>query len=298
MKFDFENDMKKSLSENVPYGIKLPKRNEIHKSLIDHLTLFTKLIPITPRDVKFAPEIKAELHNHPKKDIIETIASRLSRGQDVNLFQSRRLFQVQFHDHLVYEWNIYHLHLSKEKDKKSPFVKQVNQLLFVYISDKEAIILGTDTHKKGVFGDTKWQEVLHDYFPYTISKYKDDVIKDLSPKVDAQDRQILWDKGYTLGMTKIRDQVYINPGVGRTTSGHSMLVVTQADETVRWLYTISEQFEKHYSLICTALNFNEAAVKFQLRIGESTFEIIETDSDWVLLTFPETVNVTPIIEEE
>ena len=255
MKFNFEEDMRKFLSKNIPYGIKLPNENDIHKSLINRITLLKKLIPINPRKVKFAPEIKAKFHSHPKKEVIQSIASRLSKGQDINLFQSKRLFQVQFHDHLIYEWNTYHLHLSLEKDKKSPFVKQVNQLLFVYISSEEAIILGTDTHKEGVFGNTKWQEILHDHFPYTISKYKDSVIENLYPDVDAKDRQTLWDKGYTLGMTKVRNQVYMNPGVGRSTSGHSMLVVSQVNQTIRWLYTVTEQFEKHSDLICAELDF-------------------------------------------
>ncbi len=78
--FQFGRRSEKILIKNIPYGIKLPNENDIHKSLINRITLLKKLIPINPRKVHLAPEIKAKFHSHPKKEVIHSIASRLSKG--------------------------------------------------------------------------------------------------------------------------------------------------------------------------------------------------------------------------
>ena len=291
MKFDFESDLKKELwTEFDGYGIKLPVRNRIDKYLLDYLTVCKKLIRPKPRNVLYNPDFSKELDKHSKKDEIKHLELLFTKGYDVNFFQSKRLFQSNFHDHLAYEWNIHHLHLSKEKEKKGKFVKQVKQLLFVYVNDDRAIFLGTDNHTPGTFGDVKWQEVLHDHFPETIEPYLDKQIVKSYPDVNSSDRQTLWNKGYTLGMTNIRDKVYHNPGIGRSTSGHSVLVTKQVNEIMRWLFTITDQFNTYYSDICKLLNIDTDTPKFILRFGDKTLEIYENHSKQIVLTYPQIVN--------
>jgi hypothetical protein len=206
----------------------------------------------------------------------------------VNAFQSDKLFHSGFHDHLFYEWDIYHFHLSKEMDKKNnKFVKRTDVLLFAYIDNQKAVLLDVESHTLGIFAHEKWIEILDAHFPSFIEKYLAKGITDFSPNLNAIERQQLWDKGYTIGMIKINGKIYRSPGLGRTASGHSILVTMEADNISRWIFSLTDQFTSRFNDICKAFGFKENIAKFQLHLGKTGFQIIEESSKTVLLTYSE-----------
>ena len=234
-KTDFEGDLKNEIliiSKNM--GFKIADNQDLNKILLDYLTVRTKVIEPKHRNVFVNSDFLIELKCHPKKKEIETIIKYAENGKGLNVFQSRRVFQNNFHDHLQQEWNIHYLHLSLEKDHKSVFVKQVNSLLFAYIDKLNIVFLGSDTHKNGIFGDVKWIEVLHEHFSQLIDVYRDNTITDLYPNLNSVDRETVWNKGLTVGMTKVKGVVYNNPGIGQMTSGHSLNISKTANEILRW----------------------------------------------------------------
>lgn len=265
-------------------GIKISFKNDLHQILLDYLTIRLKIIDIKVREVKFNPDFFIQLSNHPKQKEIQKISQLASIGGNLNIFQSKRLLQSRFHDHLSSEWNIYHFHLSL-KIEKSGFVKQGDQLLFAYIDENQVIFLGTDTHKDGIFGNTKWIEILHDHFPKAIEKYKNDSILDIHPKLNAKERQMLWNKGISMGFTKIRDTIYSNPGIGRMTSGHSMDVSITTMEIMRWIRKLKLQLEESSKEICELLNILESESEFGIRIL-AKMELYEKTSGIKILEFP------------
>ena len=287
MKIDFENDLKLEIKRvSSQMGIKLSNTNKLDEILLDYLTVRNKLIDIKKRKVNFNPEFLNTLHKHPKRKEIQTISQFASIGKNLNIFQSKRLVQTKFYDHLSSEWNIYHFHLSLKIDKKTGFVKQGKQLLFAYIDDDQIIFLGTDFHKNGIFANKKWIEILHDYFPKVIAEYKDETILDIRPKVSASERQILWDKGYSFGMTKIRNTIYHNPGIGRATSGHSMTVVRTVMSIKRWIYNIEKQINEMTQEVCDYLRISVNKAEFKIRLSQK-LELIEKNTNIKLLDFPE-----------
>lgn len=292
MEFDFENDLIEEVySEFKHYGIKLPINDDLRTILLNSFTIKKKLIYPKKRCVKYMSKFKGSREYIEKSNEIKYIEKRLQEGRDVNFFQSKRSFESNFHDHLVYEWNIYHFHLSLEVDKKNnKFVKQVKQLLFAYIDDTQVIFLGIDNHSKGAFGNIKWLEILHDYFPVIIEPFYDSTILDITPKLTSLERQTLWDKGYTIGMTKVRGKVYHNPGVGRSTTGHSIVVLMQVDKVIRWVHEVSEQLKDHYSNICEFLKVDSNKAQFKLRLGLNSYKIVEEKTNQTVLTFPDIIN--------
>ncbi len=284
---NFDRDLKreiKKVSDNI--GIKVKESDDLGKMLRDYLTVRLKLIEPKPREVKYNPDFLNTLTVHPQKNIIKKISELSEKGMNLNLFQSKRLLQTGFHDHLLSEWNIYHFHLSLKIDKKSKFVKQVDNLLFCYIDNSQIIFLGTEKHKDGIFGDTKWIEVIHDHYPEVISQYRDLSIKDVSPKVDSVRRQILWNNGYTLGMTRIRDVVYHTPGIGRVTSGHSSSVVSTEISILRWIYKIDKQLDDCEYEICKFLEIEPHNARFKIKFNEQLV-LIEQSSNTTILNYPQ-----------
>lgn len=287
LQIDFENDLKNEITKvSLKLGIKINPNLDLDNILSDYLTVRLKIIDPKIRKVKFNPAFFATINSNSKIKEIQSISRIASFGGDLNIFQSKKLFQTKFHDHLRNEWNIYHFHLSNKIENKTGFVKQVNELLFAYIDDEQIIFLGTDTHKEGIFADTKWIEVLHDYFPDVIIKFRDDTIFDVNPKVNSVDRQILWNKGYSLGFTKIRDVVYHSPGLGRTTSGHSIEVSMTASEIMRWIYKLKEQLIDCEKELCNYLGISIDKANFKIRIRDK-IELVETFSNTILLHFSE-----------
>lgn len=286
MLHDFKSDLIKELSRRFKrVGVKHSSLN-LDDMLMDYLTILKKWIPPKRRAVKYNPELWAQLPTHPRRSEIGHLERIFKEGGNLNHFQNKKLFQTQFHDHLAYEWNIYHLHLSVVRDRKNPFfVKQVSQLLFVFVDKEEAIFLGIDNHSAGTFGDVKWLEILHDHFPYIIEPHRDESIEKIYPDINGIDRQSIWDKGYTLFGTNIRGEVYINPGLGRTTSGHSMQVSMHALDIVRWINKINKQFEVHSSQIAKSLNIGISEPEFYLKFN-STFEICERKSGSIVISYP------------
>lgn len=292
MKFNFEYDLKQLLSKEFDYyGITLSPKSDLTSLLFNYFTIRNKLILPIKRNVKYNPEFLKNLHIHPKEKEIRFLQKNIEEGKDINFFQSKRLFQSNFHDHLVNEWNIYHLHLSLSKQTKSKFYKQTNQLLFIYINSEQAIFLDTALHSKGIFADVKWQEILHDHFPEIIEPYRENEILDISLNPNAEDRQMLWNKGYSIGYTKIRDKIYRNPGIGRVGTGHSIQISRQVNSILRWLNTINQQFKNHYTPICSALGINLLQANFSLRFGLYSLEIIEVSTNTLVLNFPNIIDI-------
>jgi hypothetical protein len=291
-KIDFEADLKNEiLIISKKMGFKIVENQDLNKMLLDYLTVRTKIIEQKHRNVFVNPDFLIELKNHPKKKEIETIIKYAADGKGLNVFQSRRVFQTNFHDHLQQEWNIYHFHLSLMRDHKSIFVKQVNSLLFAYIDKFNIVFLGSETHKNGIFGDVKWIEVLHDHFPQLINVYRDNTITDLYPNLNSIDRQTVWNKGLTVGMTKIKGVVYHNPGIGQMTSGHSFKISKTANEILRWIYKLDEQIGNITPVNCEQIGILYEHAEFKI-IMDKTLELIEKSTGLHLLEFPE------VFEEE
>lgn len=283
---DFETDIKREIRKiSQEIGCKIPWNEDWKKMLTDYLTVRMKIIDPKPRKIFVNPDF--DLYDHPKKDIILKMMQIAGKGGNLNPFQSKRLFETNFHDHLLNEWKIYHFHISLQKEKKSSFVKQTNSLLFVYIDDEKIIFLGTDTHKEGIFGDAKWVEILHDHFPDVIKSYKDDTIKSVYPQLDSVERQTLWNKGYTIALTQVKDVVYRNPGIGRSTTGRALNVNLAANEIFRWVFKVKEQLNDSMLEICQALGITLEDADFKMIIGDKTFELIELISNSSLLEFPQ-----------
>lgn len=286
-RFDFEHDLKQEIHTQFDdYGVRIPIRSKLSDMLLDYLTIMKKIVIPKSRNVIISPLLKNKLKSHPKENEIKLLESLFKQGKDVNYFQSKRLFQTKFHDHLLYEWNIYHFHLGNTTEKNSKFIKQTDIMLFVYVTDETVVFLDTEKHAEGIFGDEKWLEILHDYYPELIEIYLDDTIKDVSPKLDSISRQTLWNKGYLIGMTKIRDKVYHSPGIGRSTSGHSVIVVKTSNEIIRWIHQLKKQFESKSNLICSAFGLKENDAFFRLVFGRETLEVIDNKSKLSILTYP------------
>lgn len=284
----FENQFKQEIHrEAAKIGFKITSSKSFNDTLLDFLTVRLKLIDAKPRIAVMSPPLLNKFFTHPKRKEIEGIFNIAKQGGDLNRYQSKRLLESRFHDHLLNEWNIHHFHLSLKLKGKSKLESRGNELLFAYIDDQQILFLGLAKHTPGVFADIKWIEVLYDYFPKVLEPFEMKNWSDVNPKVNAEERQMLWDKGYTLGMTKIRDKVYFSPGLGRMTSGHGTEVVTIQGNIIRWMHKIDLQIVNSINELCIYLKTTKEKIDFNIIFGKDSLELVELSSQIKIFEFPE-----------
>ena len=284
--FDFESDLLVAI-RGLSHEIELPAGQDLQESLLDHLTFQAKLIEPRRREVSISPILSSQLMGHGKRHVVEHIMNQARSGENINRFQSARILQTGFHDHMLNEWWIYHFHLSLELEPGGVFAKRSDELLFAFVDESRIIFLGIDKHRPGVFADTKWLEILHDHYPEVIERFRDRSISDVLPNPNAAERQELWNRGYTLAFTVVGDAVYHSPGLGRTVSGHSIGVVRQVSAIRRWLHEIGKQFRERASEICASFNLDSCKTRFQLVVVNERPVIRDAHSNTILIVYPQ-----------
>lgn len=296
--FDFEKDLLDIIREEYDHvGMRFSEKKTLDEHLIDYLTVNQKIIPVIPRKVRISPPLIEKIIHHPKRAEIETIAERFKKGMNVNCFQSSRLLQSGRHDQLLYEWQICHLHLSTKQMKDKPFVERTDELLFVFIDGDTAIFLDVGDHNTE-FAQLHWLEILDEYFPSEIKKYlHDEGIIPLDKNVSDKERSEIWEGGLSLCLTRVGDKVYSSPGVGRTTSGHSLMTITQANRIMQWIFTLQEQFAKYSKEMIEAFNLPKKPLHPKLIMDEKGgMQVIDKKTKYVYMEYLRIFNVEPIYE--
>ncbi len=270
------------------YRVKYSDSTKTDDLLLDYLAVYNKLIPLVPRKVFISPVLEKQLANHPKQKEIEFIISLLKDGKNINFFQSETLFQSKRHDHLLNEWNIYHFHLSTERQKNSNFYGRTKAILFIYITGDKAILLDVKGHSrqgKSIFADQYWIEILHDHFPDDIKHLLHSFdMPQSGDNYSAEERMGLWEKGLTPFLYNIRGFTYGAPGIGRTTSGHAIQIIRQHNSIIRWVHYANEVFQIYQTEFMKRLNLTDW--KLQLAITEHGFSIVEHNRKEIILVYP------------
>lgn len=292
--FDFYADLKEIIHKEYEiYGVRIPIRNDLRDMLFDYFTVHYKVVPPISREVLLTSEIKTKIqtrYNHEIASLIE----KLKFGEDINSYQSSRLKETKFHDHMRNSWNIFHFHFDPQPKVRKKKANRTDEMLFVYTDEEQAIVLDTDTHSKNIFAHEKWLTMLDNNFPEILNPFLSKNVTDYFPKLNATQRQTLWNKGYTVAMIKINDKIIIDPGIGRSCSGHGMQVVESAMSVMHWLDKTSEDFKVYHKKICLFLNCDPDRTRFMLRSGNRTFNVIVKHSGLNVLAYPETVDLNKI----
>lgn len=293
MELDFIRDLEiisKHLLDEL--GVKYSKKRKPQELLLDYCTIKLKLVSLAKRTVHISPVLENKLDSHPKKEVITDIANCLRYGQDVNRFQSASLFQSRKHDHLVNDWNIYHFHLSKDVEEGNWFYKRTKEVLLVYLTNEKAILIDVANHggkERVMFADDNWIRILHNYFPDEIAKYryKGDML--LAHNLSKEERHIARDAGVSTTFYNIDGTMYFAPGVGRTTSGHSLLAVQQRNSVINWIN--NSVIELNNRLVEIISTHQLAEPRIHLAITEYGLSIVDYTSGIVLSVYPNGLNL-------
>ena len=133
-----------------------------------------KVIPPALYEVYETKELQQTLRRKPHyKNAIDDIIARLSLGLPVWPYQSDKIFLLEHSDPLLAGWDIYHFHLSTEKNDKNPsFFKRTDDLLFAMRKGKYFLLLDILPHKWRSFISTQLLEIAKNYWPEAVPNFK------------------------------------------------------------------------------------------------------------------------------
>ncbi len=198
-----------------------------------------KLIDPKPRTVLEALELSI-----PKEvqQGLSIIREKVEQGADLTPHLSTSLRRLNFDDHLLNDWGVYHLHLSTTTDERG-FVTRTDEVLFARFDDNHGYFIGIYRH-----GDWSKQDVLkiiHRNWPDTISQYRVKGIIGLSSHASDIELSELRKAGVVTMVEVEPGIVYFPPGGGYMTSGISMEVVMNCSNLFRlmdsWEQLIREE---------------------------------------------------------
>ena len=191
------------------------------KTLIEHKIAS---IPVQKWKVVFSKEFRC-----PKE--YETALKKLTRkieiGEDINPFLSTRRDKTDMKDSLLYDWGIYHLHLTNQYNKNG-YPKRSDYLLFVFCDKEKMYFIQVYPHHPNPFIKEELLRIIARNWPQLLSPlYLDD--GHLTEIITDEKRARLRDHG-ALTLVEFDGKIYFPLGGGYASDGSSIRAVREAND--------------------------------------------------------------------
>lgn len=149
-------------------GIKLKHPDD---GFLDYLIYSTRrIIPHKRNIVKSKYFVCPEGFTHE----LSYIEDKIRNGHDLTPFLSRGIQDCRRDDMMLYDWGIYHLHISTEINPDTGFVMRSSQLLFVIFTCDTAYFIKAVPHQglPNMWSMKECLEEVYEQWPYLLEPYK------------------------------------------------------------------------------------------------------------------------------
>jgi hypothetical protein len=267
--------------------VKVNPKDDLSNHLIAYFTLGKKLIIPTPRKVEMSREALATLGSHPKSSQIGVVINKLTRGISVIPHLSKRASQLRFHDYMLYEWSIYHLHIDAGSDNLRFAAGEKDDLMFIYIDKDTVYVLDVTKHTPTIFNEKKWLELIKQNWPILLDRWIVEDAIDISREPTDSQRQFYREKlRVNAGTIKIDGTVYLNPGLGYTSSGHSAEAADRTVGVMGWLKRLEIEKDglKHKFVLNYNVPFED--IRMRMRLTDQGIELYDHASGILIQRYP------------
>lgn len=166
---------------------------------------------------------------------LDLIVEKIENGVNLKPHLSKGILNLNYHDDLLNDWGIHHLHLGTKVDK-SGFVNRTGPVLFVRFDKGYAYLINVLKH--GSWAKQEMVRILHRNWPQSIESFRMQGVSVASPSLtDKQYRQLR--NAHSIAFVQAeRGAVYGPIGMGYSTSGHSI-------DVTRTCYSISQRLRDY-----------------------------------------------------
>lgn len=264
------------------YGLSHTAKEDATAVVRRWVNIQLKLIRPIPREVFLSPKIQPTTYDAPIQQVLQVIEKKFLDGVDVNSHLSKRIFKEDYTDYLLSDWEIYHLHLSLNKDTRDPyFAKRSDKLLFVMLNDSNVYFIDVRDHDEDyVFAQKELLQAVHDNWPEILAPYR---LKGIFVEQDITDPEEIH-KLRKVGVTiihKVCDALYAPAGGGITTASTAIRATTESDKLFRMARSAEEWARTNGKTILKEIQAvypKQDKLELHLDLNDKGFFVVDTIS--------------------
>ncbi|PID04579.1 MULTISPECIES: hypothetical protein [unclassified Sporosarcina] len=218
---------------------------------------------------------------------VELLIKKIHDGDSILPHLSRSYLKPNYHDALLNEWGIHHLHLGTEVDSDG-FVNRDRSnplndyLLFLRITTSDAYLIKIGRHNE--WTNKELFEVLHENWNDTISQYQIESGLTLTENEPNEVERYKLRKSGIFTLTSAKDgSIYFPIGGGYASSKNSLKAVRESQYYLNYLTHIELSIKNNITQLIRSMksiNINiENELIFHLFIFNSKFYLWDTKSN-------------------
>ena len=154
------------------------RRKSKDDAVMDFFRLRTRLIEMRPRTIHKAKDLRCPVGYEKKLQFLE---ESIVSGKNLLPFMTKSITDLTREDMLLYDWGIYHLHISDQKEDKSVFMERSDYLLLVYVDDADIYFLDIVSHASPtakLWADKRYLDIMKENWPELLDRF---VLKECFP---------------------------------------------------------------------------------------------------------------------
>jgi len=283
------NDLKVTIQNDLTtLGVQFDANATVEDILVLRYTLMRKSIRPRQYNPHQSAEFQAALANCSagEKAAMAAISAKFQSGTDVNGHLSRDSTDPHKVDGLLYDWGVYHLHVSNTKQNPAQkFFDRVGPVALVKVTHTDAYFI--DIRQHGVGNQLLWTQqdilgIIDRNWPALLDPFTIKLATDVAQAPSAADLKALrgdrnTGQGAAIAVLKIGNRVIMPPGGGMATSGTPNDVMEAVDRTQYAVKGIQEYLLQHDAAIKAELE-----TKINVPAANQDFHLERANGYWVI----------------
>lgn len=232
-----------------------------------YLNLRRRLVDPLPRKVHFSKEFHCPDN---LKAGLNLVKSKIEKGEDITPHLSGKFKDLNYHDMMLNDWGVHHLHLGTKINRKTGLAKRTGPILYVKFEREDAYFIQIMEH--GEWANDEIIKILHNNWPQILDLYLMRGVTEVKPKISNEDRAALRKAGVSTVVEIAKGIVYMPLGGGYSSSGHGTSSVMQSmrahNQLNRMELYIKENFQKYEDVIREQSSYKGNKFDFILKISD------------------------------
>ena len=282
-------DLKVTLQRDLDFlGIAYPPVATTEDILLLRYTHMRKTIRPRPRRTRESTEFRAALRrcSQNEQEAMTAILAKFCRGEDVNGHLSKASTNPNVPDGLLYDWDVYHMHVSNTKaTPMQTFFDRTGPVALAKVASDDAYFLDIRPHGAGnhlLWTQQDILEIINCTWPALLDNadLRHAVTTVQNPTAANLQRlrgNLRTGAGATIVPLQIGNRVIAPPGGGMATDGTSVAVMDQVDRTQYAVKAIETYLTEHGNAIKADIQ-----AQIYVPVNQQDFRLVRELAGWII----------------
>ena len=224
-----------------------------------------RTIPISRRKV-----VKAKGFSCPPlfTEKLKSLETKIENGANLASYLSRSIMNCSKDDLMLYDWGIYHLHISDNLDTKKSdgFMERSDLLLYALFNNDKVYFIKTINHKgeNNMWTKKECLEIINDNWPHLLEPYVMKGVAEEQQYISDDERSALRKNHVNTFVTLNNGVVIIPPNMGFMCDGTPIKAVYDADNLKKQLNEVQSNIMNDISNFRKQIKSNEDIYEIKL----------------------------------